>query len=330
MKKIATLPENDRRDLFQNVSQKMKTTPAVVEKDFWVCWILDYLFRQSRLKNHLVFKGGTSLSKCYGLIDRFSEDVDLILDWRVLGYKTSELWDEKSFSKQNKLNHEIKKESHLFLDKIQSDLEINLKNELGDDIRCYIDQTDADPAIRFAYPKSFSDKFILPEIRLEISALAAWTPSENIIISPYAADYYPDLFSQQNTKILTAPCERTFWEKITILHREAQRLDDSIPERYSRHYYDIYCIASSDFKEKAMENIELLEKVAAFKEKFQPQSWAKYNEAKRGTLKLIPPEQNLKHLEKDYTQMQNMLFGEKPTFSEILETIKQLESEINH
>ena len=85
MDKIATGAATDRRDLFGESASRLAMNPAIVEKDFWVCWILKHLFAEPALKDQIVFKGGTSLSKVFGLIDRFSEDIDLILDWRLLG-----------------------------------------------------------------------------------------------------------------------------------------------------------------------------------------------------------------------------------------------------
>ena len=106
MKQIATLASEGRRALFANTADKIGMTVAIVEKDFWVCWTLDYLFHRCPWKKHLAFKGGTSLSKAYGLIERFSEDIDLILDWRVLGYSADEPWESRSNTKQDKFNTE--------------------------------------------------------------------------------------------------------------------------------------------------------------------------------------------------------------------------------
>ena len=87
MKNAAWLSDNDKRILFRNTADKMGLSDAIVEKDFWVCFTLDYLFHRSPWKDSVTFKGGTSLSKAYNLINRFSEDIDLILDWGVLGYE---------------------------------------------------------------------------------------------------------------------------------------------------------------------------------------------------------------------------------------------------
>lgn len=330
MRKIAKLNEKDRKALFHNTAAKMGMTDAIIEKDFWVCFMLDYLFHRCKWKDNIAFKGGTSLSKSFRLIERFSEDIDLILDWRVIGYEKDEPWRERSNTKQDIFNKEANKRTEeflkdCFLPKVLSDLE----TELATPINCYIEKDDPQTVV-FAYNRSFEDRSILPVIRLEIGALAAWTPAEEKAITPYAAEQYPQLFKQASTNILTVLPERTFWEKVTILHREANRPDDKpFPTRYSRHYYDLYCMYNSPVKDRAFVDLELLDRVVKFKEKFYRCPWAKYDEAKAGTMKLMPPEYNLKALEEDYKHMQNMIFGNKPSFYEIIATIKQLETEIN-
>ena len=106
MRNIAKLPDNDRLELFRNTADKMGMNDAIVEKDFWVCFTLDYLFHRSPWKEAITFKGGTSLSKAFHLISRFSEDIDLILDWRVLGYGKDEPWKKRSNTKQDAFNKE--------------------------------------------------------------------------------------------------------------------------------------------------------------------------------------------------------------------------------
>ena len=106
MRNIARLSDNDRRELFRNTADKMGLNDAIVEKDFWVCFTLDYLFHRSPWKESITFKGGTSLSKAFHLISRFSEDIDLILDWRVLGYGKDEPWEKRSNTKQDAFNNQ--------------------------------------------------------------------------------------------------------------------------------------------------------------------------------------------------------------------------------
>lgn len=170
----------------------------------------------------------------------------------------------------------------------------------------------------------------MQEIRLEIGALAAWTPVKNASITPYAAEQYARLFEQSSTEVLTVLPERTFWEKVTILHREAFRPEDRpFPSRYSRHYYDLYKMMQTPVKDNALSNNDLLERVVKFKDKFYRCPWARYDLAKRGTMKLLPPDYNMAKLRSDYEHMQNMLFGNKPSFDEIMNAMAQLEEEIN-
>lgn len=330
MRNVAQFTEKDLNALFHNTAVKMGMTDAIVEKDFWVCYMLDYLFHRCAWKDHIAFKGGTSLSKSYGLIERFSEDIDLILDWRVIGYGINEPWEARSNTKQDAFNKEAGVRTEAFLkEEFMPSISGDLQNELPGPIKCYIEDDDPQTVV-FAYIRSFDDSSILPVIRLEIGALAAWTPAALKPITPYAAIHYPKLFESPTTEILTVLPERTFWEKVTILHREANRPENSsVPARYSRHYYDLWCMAKSSVKSSAFADIDLLEKVVHFKEKFYHCTWAKYEEAKPGTMKLIPSAKNVKALRVDYDHMKNMIFGEKPEFDVILSTVSQLEKEIN-
>lgn len=330
MRNIARIDENDRRALFINTSAKMGLPAAIIEKDFWVCFILDYLFHRSEWRDKIAFKGGTSLSKGYGLIERFSEDIDLILDWRVIGYEKDEPWAERSNTKQDIFNKEANLRTESFLENVFiPSLKADLLNELGVPVLCYIDKSDLQTVV-IAYNKSFFDDSVLPVIRLEIGTLAAWTPTESRFISPYAASVYPRLFTEPGASVLTVLPKRTFWEKVTILHREAYRPENKpFPTRYSRHYYDIYRMSDSFVKADALADLQLLYKVVRFKEKFYRCPWARYDIAQPGTMKLIPPEYNLHVLRADYAHMKNMIFGEKPDFDIILLEIERLENEIN-
>ena len=330
MRNIAKIKENDRKALFHNTAAKMGMTDAIIEKDFWVCYMLDYLFHRCAWKDNIAFKGGTSLSKAYGLIERFSEDIDLILDWRVLGYGINEPWEKRSNTKQDIFNKEANTRAEEFLrDTFLPSVISDLTAELGETIRCFIDEDDPQ-TVKIAYPNSFADMSILQEIRLEIGALAAWTPVKVADITPYAAQEYGRLFKQPSTDILTVLPERTFWEKVTILHREAFReADRPFPSRYSRHYYDLYRMMQTEVKDNALADNDLLTRVVEFKDKFYRCPWARYDLAKRGSMRLMPPDYNLDKLRDDYEHMQNMLFGEKPSFEEIMDGIAKLEAEIN-
>ena len=329
MKNISTLPASEREILFRNTAEKTGLTEAISEKDFWVCWTLDYLFHDSRWKDHLAFKGGTSLSKCYDLIHRFSEDIDLILDWRLVGCERDEPWAERSKNQQDKYNKAVDARTVTFLaETFAPQLEADFRSRLRDDFVISIDPNDLQ-TVCFAYPRLFSEGAILPMIRLEIGALAAWTPTQEAEITPFAAEQYPQIFQQPSTSLRTVSAERTFWEKVTILHKEAFRTNGKVPPRYSRHYYDLWCMEQRPVKAAAYADLELLRQVVAFKDRFYPAGSAHYDLAKPGTMRLMPPEDCRAALREDYDHMKNMIFGEKPEFDVILSAIGVLESEIN-
>ena len=327
MRDIARRSVKDRNELFRAASQVMRVHEAIVEKDFWVCWILDYLFHDSPWKDRLAFKGGTSLSKAFGAIERFSEDIDLILDWRLLGYSEAEPWKERSATKQDAFSKEANRKASKFLAK---DFVFALQHDLTTRAGSSINVEAAGQDVLVRYPKAFALEAILPQVRLEFGPLAAWTPNEGKSIRPYAAQHFQHLFKQPNTMVRTISAERTFWEKATILHQEANRgLDKPLPPRYSRHYYDLYRLSLLPVAALALSKLNLLEEVARFKMRFYRCPWAMYEQAKPGSLRLLPPARHLPHLQKDFRNMQAMLFGSIPSFDEVMSGLASLEKKIN-
>jgi hypothetical protein len=327
VRSFARRSEQERRELFRATAQALQVHEAIIEKDFWVCWVLDYLFNSSPWKNKMAFKGGTSLSKAYHAIERFSEDIDLILDWRLLGYSADEPWQDRSSNKQSEFNIKANRQCAAFLEhEFVPDLSQSLKDLAAAGIG--VESNDQDVLIQ--YPHSFSLSAIRPQIKLEIGPLAAWIPNEKKEIRPYAAEKFPHLFSQPSTAVSTVTAERTFWEKATILHQEAHRPSTSlIPPRYSRHYYDLYRLSRSPIRDKALAHIDLLQDVVDFKMKFYRSAWAKYEEAKTGSLRLLPTTERITDLRKDYQSMQPMLFGTIPGFEDILAELAVLEKTVN-
>ena len=301
-----------------------------MEKDFWVCYTLDFLFHRCKWSPYLVFKGGTSLSKAYHLISRFSEDIDLTLDWRVLGYGKDEPWQPRSNTKQDKFNKEADARAEDFLaNEFAPVVRDTISEELGLAVSLHVDDDNRQMLV-FEYPRLFESIYTLQVIRLEIGALAAWSPSADKFIQPYVTECFPTIFNQVGTTVRTACAERTFWEKATILHHEANRPAGlAMPDRYSRHYYDLYQMSKSPIKDVALARPGLLQKVAEFKMKFYPRGWAHYEDANPGTLRLMPPAYRFPALEKDYMAFIRMMYGEIPTFDEILDGLAGLEAEIN-
>lgn len=139
---------------------------------------------------------------------------------------------------------------------------------------------------------------------------------------------YPDIFNE-HIEVIAVDSLRTFFEKLTILHREANRINGNYPTRYFRHFYDVYKMLLTDIKEKSFENIQLLKAVIDFKKKFYASNWAKYDEILEGKLKLIPPEDGLAIFSEDYDSMKKMLFGEKIPFDRIIKTLREYEYDLN-
>lgn len=324
MDKVAHLSQQDRSDLFAETANAMRTTPAIVEKDFWVVWVLSRVFANAELARILKFKGGTSLSKVFGLIGRFSEDIDLILDWREVAQDDPNA--ERSKSKQTVFNEQTNAEAQRYIDAVMLP---QVQQCVGDLCICSID-TENLHAINIRYPAAFGDAYLRPEILLEIGPLASWLPSDVFAIQPYAAQHFPHVFEHPSCDVPTILAERTFWEKATILHQEAHRAEDKpMPPRYSRHYYDLARLALSDVKAKALSDLDMLAAVVAFKQRFYPSAWAQYALAKPPSFKLMPPEAKVSELAKDYQAMQNMIFDKPLSFEEVIETLQKLEQEIN-
>jgi len=330
MDKIAIGSAADRRDLFRESASRLGMNPAIVEKDFWVCWILKRLFAEPALKDQMVFKGGTSLSKVYGLIDRFSEDIDLILDWRLLGYGTDEGSDpykaNTSKTKQSRYNLEMNARAATYIRETLLG-QLNQLFRAVPDIATSVDESDPH-TVNVRYPAAFAAEYIRAEVRLEIGPLASWIPSSSRTIQAYAAESFPKAFADPVCSVVAIDAERTFWEKATILHQEAHRVG-TIPARYSRHYYDLYRLAESAIKASALSNLLLLKDVVEFKERFYYSSWARYDLAQPGSFRLSPPENQTPALARDYRAMREMFYREPPEFTAILEGLATLEREIN-
>jgi hypothetical protein len=324
MHTIARFKDEDRRDLFAKTAEQLQMLPAIIEKDFWVCWTLDALFSSPRWHDKMIFKGGTSLSKAFHIINRFSEDIDLILDWRQLGVTNDEPWEKRSNTSQDNFCKDINSKAANYLAReFVPSFAIELENKLG-----YKTPVHADgEVVMIEYPRVFSLDYLRPVIVLEIGPLAEWVPHGSFDITPYAAEKFPGLFTNKSARVITILAERTFWEKATILHKVASQ--NRIPIRHSRHYYDLAQLAKSETRGIALRNLDLLHEVVAFKQRFYRSTKAQYEKAFPGSFLLIPDASLIKELKDDYEKTKEMIFGTPPTFESIIETLRALESEIN-
>lgn len=339
MDAFANLPPAERAEAFTETAARMGLAAAViVEKDFWVAWSLNQLFA---LKNtpRMIFKGGTSLSKAYGVIDRFSEDIDISLDRKALGF-TGERdpgAEDLSNTQRRKLLEELKEAaSNYVAGELREALQAKIAAALGESgWSLAID--DADPqTLLFAYPRALNESayaglaYVPPLLRIEMGARADHWPAAEREIRSYVADEFPDLFSEAKIAVTTLGVERTFWEKATILHAAYHAAaDKALAARVSRHYFDVALLAESEFGASAIADKALLDAVALHKSRFYPSAAARYDEARRGTLRLVPHADLEKLLRADYEKMAEMIFREPPSFDEILATLRKIEASIN-
>lgn len=323
MDHIAHLQARDRDMMFREVASRKRMTPAVVEKDFWVCFLLHKLFSDAEVSKFLLFKGGTSLSKVYGLLDRFSEDIDLVLEWEA--FTDEDPLAPRSRNKQEQFVSEQRRRAGEYVTRKILPM---LKDRIGTICELLPDQDDPGK-VEVRYPGAFSSGYLRPAVLLEIGPIAGWLPNENHSIQPYAAEVFPDQFKTKSCKVLTIAAERTFWEKVLILHKEAHRSNSEVLHRASRHYYDVMRMARSSVRKVALGDLNILADVSGFVQRFYPCAWARFDLARPGTMKLMPSSEVEAAHRRDYSEMQEMIYAEIPSFDEILSEIQVLEKEIN-
>lgn len=327
-----------RAEAFQEAAARMGVQPTIVEKDFWVCWILKRIFALPDPMVGLIFKGGTSLSKAYGVIARFSEDIDLSLDRHDLGFTgpRDPANPELGSNARKKLLEELQDDAVTLIgDTLKRKIEIACSEALGDnEFVLTVDPYDPQTLL-FAFPESlgsgaYGAHYIKPAIRLEFGARSEHVPAESKTLEPYVAEQIDGLLSEPRITVKALAAERTFWEKATILHALAHR-DPSKPfgNRQSRHYADLTSLAESNIKSSALADLPLLEAVAQHKAIFFAAAWAHYDTARPGSLKLAPPSVLEPALRKDYESMREMFFNEPLSFDEMMTRVRALEIEIN-
>lgn len=333
---VTKLPaERDR--LITEAANRLGYTPMVVEKDFWVCWLLGELFDLPEFKDHLTFKGGTSLSKAYNVIGRFSEDIDLAIHRSFLGFDGDQEPESGSSKKEQARRIERLKEAcieavgHRLLPLLK-DRWTGVPTAPAPD---RLELSDEDPqTILFRYPRCLEEKreskYILPYVKVEIGARSDDWPLIGHKVHSYVETEFSGLLGDFGYAVKVLAVERTFWEKATILHAEYHRPAElELPSRLSRHYYDLYCLHRSEHSESALGSLNLLERVAEHKRIFFRRAWAQYEHAKPGSIRLSPPKSRLNALEEDYRNMSEMFFESPPSFREIMNGIAELEFRIN-
>ncbi|MFM8453539.1 MAG: nucleotidyl transferase AbiEii/AbiGii toxin family protein [Gammaproteobacteria bacterium] len=326
----------EREPFFEVAMEELKLPFSIIEKDFWVVWTLDILFSLPDLKNHLTFKGGTSLSKVYDVIKRFSEDIDLSIEKEFFGFNQDN--DPEKTSSKKKQRKVLDDLSRTCSEYIQNDLLFLLKSSIHARLqtvegwRVEIDADDPDgQTLQFEYPSlAIKNSYIRPSVKIELGARSEHWPVSYHKIQSYTKSILKDKVVEPDIWVKVLDAKRTFWEKATILHQYAHfPPGKKFPARISRHFYDFYCLLNSDIKTNALSEPTLLERVAIHKSIYFASAWAHYDTARKGSLVLSPHPALHDDLEKDFFLMRDMFFGNVPKWEAILESIRDFEMDFN-
>ena len=337
---VITASDAERRDLFLGTAARLGTAVQNVEKDFWVCWTLDALFNGLETGGpRLLFKGGTSLSKAFGLISRFSEDIDITVFRADLG-QGAEVADLDALSG---------KQRRLRLDAIRDACKAYITGPLaaqfahlaasvipGDRFRLEVDPDDKDgQTMLFWYPTvtAIAGGYIRSAVKIEAGAKSALDPHVAASITPYVAQDLPDL-NLTIGRVTTVKPERTLWDKVMILHGLRQWHDRRSElrhggQRVSRHYYDVHQLMQAPLASTWLADHRLAIDCAQHARLFFGSTDLGLDSARPGTFTLAPSAAMRDALERDYNAMAGMVFGDIPPFAAVLDSTARLEQAIN-
>lgn len=338
---VIAASDGERRDLFLTTSARLGTAVQNVEKDFWVCWTLDALFNGLPTSGpRLLFKGGTSLSKAFGLVSRFSEDIDVTVFRDDLGQAVDMAELDALSGKKRRVRLEAVRSA------CQSYIAGSLMEQLGRlaasaipgarfQIELDVDDKDRQTLL-FWYPAATArseDDYIRSAVKIESGAKSALDPHVAATVVPYVAHDLPDM-DMSVGKITTVKPERTFWDKIVILHGLRQWYDRRGElrhggQRVSRHYYDVHQLMQAGEAHEWRANHALALDCARHARLFFGSADLGLEAAAPGTFTLVPGTAMRDSLAKDYEAMAGMVFGAVPPLSDVLASVQHLEEAIN-
>lgn len=332
-------PAPEQALIIRETAARRGLLPVMVEKDFWVSWTLAVLFAHPEFGGQLVFKGGTSLSKVFGVIGRFSEDIDLSVSPAFLGISEESVEQADSRNQRTARMQELEAACiERVRERFVPELERIAGESLGERpggkawMEFQVDAATHSPVVLFHYPSNEPTGFeyLGRSVKMEFGSLTDQRPVGTHAVRPWVAEEFPKHLADFHCELVALELERTFWEKATILHAEHHR-DPAKPirDRFSRHYFDMAALARHGVVERALAAAELRQRVADWKSRFFAASWAHYELAKPGTFRLVPPDFRLVELEKDYRAMRAMFLAEPPSFASIIEAVRGLENRIN-
>lgn len=326
------LSDRTKQNIFEETA-KLVGLPnaAAVEKDWWVVRTLELIYKSS-IAQHTVFKGGTSLSKAWGLIDRFSEDIDLALDRSLLGFVKTD--QEMTGSQVAKLRRKsFRFISEVFFPEMQA-----LFVDAGfEDVTLKpgeIRSPDEDPLIIEVYYKSVTEQinYIQPRVLIEIGSRSLIEPFTNCSFRSLVGEQFEGrLFADKNITIPTVNPEMTLLEKVFLLHERFQIVKDDVKvERRSRHLYDLDKLMDTEFAQSALKDKALYETIVEHRSKLTAERGIDYANHIPSKITIIPPEAIKDEWEKDYKLMQeSMFYNPSRPFEELLDRIQELQARIN-
>ena len=323
------LSHKEKQEVLSVTAAKLRLPAFVVEKDWWVVQTLR-LITQMDIADQIVFKGGTSLSKAWGLIDRMSEDIDLAINREFFGFRggisRTQVGKLKDASNKYISNDFLRCLREMFS---KADFE-DVKLDVVD-----MKSPDDDPVkIEVIYPVVAQySSYVQPRVLLEIGSRSLMEPSTARVFRSMIGDSFTDrTFADDNIEMFCVNPERTFLEKLFLLHEEHQRPREKMSiQGKSRHLYDIYKISKTPFAEKALKDKELYGSIVAHRERFTKLGGVDYLSHYPPNLNPTPPDDLLPVWQSDFNDLtSNMLMSEEISFSEVLDVIKQISNLINY
>jgi Nucleotidyl transferase AbiEii toxin, Type IV TA system len=332
MDEFLRLSLDDQAEILNTKAADLGRSAKILEKDIWVCWALEKLFSISN-GPRMVFKGGTSLSKIFKAINRFSEDIDVTIDYRDLSVDVNPFDESISTNKWKQICQELRQ---LLQKKITEHIEPPISNsfkEITKGMGKIKLELSEDANIVLFYPTKLEteNEYIEDSIKLEFGGRNSTEPNIGSEIEPDIAPSIPKLqFPRAHISVLSP--QRTFWEKATLIHFECNRNDAGKAHRLSRHWYDLHKLSQLEIGKEALSDTKLLRDVILHKSVFFYSKKARYNDCVEGGFKLAPDGPLLDAISRDYRQMieSGMFYGAPPTFDDIIKSARDLEKTINH
>ncbi|MBW9264947.1 MAG: nucleotidyl transferase AbiEii/AbiGii toxin family protein [Candidatus Thiodiazotropha sp. (ex. Lucinisca nassula)] len=339
MKEFIGMSEERRRLVCTETGAQLNLFEIAVEKDFWVCWTLGKLFSLPELDKHLTFKGGTSLSKCWNLIERFSEDIDIVIDREALGFGGENAPEQAPSRKQMTKRLKALKEAcqQCISDQIQPTLFESISSDLPDTLEWSLEPDLDDPdeqTLLLLYPTAFPEQaaYLRRAVKIEMGARSDTEPVASVEITPYIREAFPELLAEPGSEVRAVRPERTFLEKAMLLHEETFRPKAKKKQRRSmaRHYYDLYRMIQAGVGDESVRDLGLFHRIAMHRQVFFRYTWVDYSTLNPKELQLIPSAADLPAWQADYESMQQeMFYGDVPTFEEIMEEVAVFQNLLN-